>query len=290
MDTVIEPDVPYILSHYQAEILLKAEQAKQPQTQISLDLGLSHLPVVLAPKGVTLPDGQQLSWQQIKKIHKKTNACFQVRDGQIAGINTFSEMTQRVYSLMPTNASPAMIVSGFLMHRIKDIDPQQDAQEKINCLQPLHGNVLDTATGLGYTAILAARQATRVTTIELDPAAQEMARANPWSTELFTRPNIAQLMGDSADLVGEFADASFDCIIHDPPDISLGGQLYAGSFYGELQRILKAGGVLFHYIGNPDSNKAAKLMRQAARRLQEAGFRKPRIAHQAHGLLTKKKA
>jgi len=98
-----------------------------------------------------------------------------------------------------------MLSAGFVMHRIKDVDPWQDTQRKIAAITPISGRVLDTATGLGYTAILASRAAESVTTIELDPGAQEMARLNPWSQELFNNPKITQLMGDACEVVPTFA-------------------------------------------------------------------------------------
>jgi len=101
--------------------------------------------------------------------------------------------------------------------------------------------VLDTATGLGYTAIEAARTAEHVITIELDPAALEMARANPWSQALFTAPNIKQRIGDAFDVVETLKDETFHRIIHDPPAFSLAGHLYSTDFYRELYRVLRPG-------------------------------------------------
>src|SRR5213078_4579239 len=120
--------------------------------------------------------------------------------------------------------TPTMLIAGFTMHRIVDIDPMQDTQKKIATITPITGRVLDTATGLGYTAIASARTAKQVVTIELDPGAQEIARHNPWSRDLFTNPNIQQLMGDAYEVVPTFADNSFDRIIHDPPVFSLAGE------------------------------------------------------------------
>ena len=122
-----------------------------------------------------------------------------------------------------------MLIAGFVMHRIKDIDPMQDTLRKIAAISPISGRVLDTATGLGYTAIEAARTADEVVTIELDPGAQEIARLNPWSRSLFISPNIHQIMGDAYEVVPTFEDESFTRIIHDPPTFSLAGDLYSGA-------------------------------------------------------------
>jgi predicted methyltransferase len=171
------------------------------------------------------------------------------------------------------------------MHRIKDVDPWQDTQRKIAAIAPVSGAVLDTATGLGYTAILAARSAESVTTIELDPGAQAMARLNPWSQELFTSPKITQIMGDAYEAAPTLASESFERIIHDPPTFSLAGELYSGAFYRELYRILKRGGRLFHYIGDPNSKASGGVTRGALKRLQEAGFTRIVRRPEAYGVV-----
>jgi uncharacterized protein len=73
--------------------------------------------------------------------------------------------------------------------------------------------------------------------------------------------------------VAGFAAESFDAIIHDPPTFALAGQLYGGEMYRNLYRILKPGGHLFHYIGNPDSRYGATTGRGVVARLRQAGFR-----------------
>jgi len=128
------------------------------------------------------------------------------------------------------------------------------------------------APALGYTAIEAARTAEHVITIELDPTAQEMARYNPWSRSLFDNPKIIQIIGDAFEVVPSFEDGVFSCILHDPPMLSLAGELYSGEFYRDCWRVLQRGGKLFHYIGDPDSKSGARTTRGVVRRLQEAGF------------------
>src|SRR4051794_3740461 len=97
-----------------------------------------------------------------------------------------------------------MLIAGFTMHRIADIDAMQDTRRKGATITPIVGRVLDTATGLGYTAVAAAKTAEQVVTIELDPGAQEMARLNPWSRGLFEKPKIQQLMGDAYEVIPTF--------------------------------------------------------------------------------------
>lgn len=191
-------------------------------------------------------------------------------------------------SLMPTRHTPTMLIAGFTMHRIIDIDPMEDTLKKVAAIAPLTGRVLDTATGLGYTAIEAARSADEVVTIEIDPGAQFIARQNPWSRALFANPKITQLIGSSYDLVPTFEENSFDRIIHDPPVFSLAGDLYSGVFYQQLYRILKRGGRLFHYIGDLNSKSAGTITRGALKRLQEAGFKRVVRHPEAFGVVAYK--
>src|SRR6266699_4633072 len=277
-----------VLSHIQIEPILAARQKGQQSIETSPDLGLSRVTVTLTPEGVIFPSGEQLSWQNIEKIKKSQANCFLLEDGSIKAIQVFSEETNRVCSLLPTRATPSMLIAGFTMHRIVDIDPMQDTLKKIATISPIVGRVLDTATGLGYTAIEAARTAQHVVTIELDPGAQQIARLNPWSRELFDNPKIEQIMGDAFEVVPTFVDASFDRIIHDPPVFSLAGELYSGVFYQQLFRVLKKGGRLFHYIGDLNSKSSGTVSKGVLRRLHEAGFTRVVRRPETYGIVAYK--
>lgn len=280
--------LPVILSYIQTRPWLEARKRGQVTVETSLDLGMSSASVTLNAEGVSLPDGVHLNWPGVEKISQSEVNCYTVEAQGIQTIQIFSEETNRVCSLMPTRGAPSMLIAGFVMHRIKDVDPWQDTQRKIAAIAPIGGPVLDTATGLGYTTILAARSAEHVTTIELDPGAQAMARLNPWSQELFTNPKITQVMGDACEVVPTFADESFGRIIHDPPTFSLAGELYSGAFYRELYRILKRGGRLFHYIGDPNSKASGGVTRGALKRLQESGFARVVRRPEAYGVVAYK--
>jgi predicted methyltransferase len=163
-------------------------------------------------------------------------------------------------------------VSGIPMHRIQGVDPYQDTLIKLRTIVPVAARVLDTCTGLGYTAIQAARTAERVLTIELDPAVLEIAHLNPWSRSLFEDRRIEQMVGDTGELICGFADGAFSRIVHDPPTFSLAGELYSGVFYRQLHRVLRRGGRLFHYVGDLESRSGRNVGRGVVKRLQEAGF------------------
>jgi predicted methyltransferase len=277
-----------ILSYIQTRPLLEARKRGQVVVETSLDLGISNSSVMLSTEGVIFATGEHLDWASVEKMSKSEAKCYIISAQGMQAIQTFSKGTNRLCSLMPTQGAPSMLIAGFVMHRIKEIDPWQHAQRMIAALAPVSGFVLDTATGLGYTAILAAREASGVTTIELDPGVQAIAQLNPWSQELFANPKITQVMGDAYEVVPTFADESFSRIMHDPPTFKLAGELYSGAFYRELYRILKRGGRLFHYIGDPNSKASSSVTRGVVRRLQEVGFSRVVRRAEAYGVLAYK--
>jgi len=263
---------PPIFSCYHAGPLLQAREEGHDRAVTSLDLGLTTCEVGLTAQGVALPGGAILPWECLEIVARNELACFEVQDAQVVPIQRFSEELNRFYSLMPTGRAPTLLVSGIPMHRIQGTDPHRDTLAKVGTIAPLVGRVLDTCTGLGYTAIQAARTAEQVVTIELDPLVVEVARLSPWSAALFGDSRILQLVGDAYDLVETLEDAHFSRIVHDPPMFSLAGDLYSGAFYRELWRVLRNGGRLFHYIGDLDSRSGHGVARGVVRRLQEAGF------------------
>lgn len=272
-----------VASHFQARPLVEARGRGADVAKTSLDLGRTEVQVRLEAGGVRMGVGI-VPWPVIEEIAKSETACFAIEDGTARKIQTFSEETGRVYTLYPTAGAPTMLVSGIPMHRIKGTDPLEDTRRKLRTIAPVTGRVLDTATGLGYTAIEAAQTASSVLTVELDPAAQAIAKANPWSQELFTNERIERRFGDSFEVVRELMDASFDRVIHDPPMFSLAGELYSLAFYRELHRVTAPGGRLFHYVGDPESRSGAGVTRGVLRRLEEAGFRNLRRRPEAFGV------
>ena len=262
-----------VLSYVQAQALLAARTASLATTKVSLDLNRTQHEVVLDPAGVTLPDRQTLAWEDVEIIGADETVCYQIEGGEAYKIQFFSKEMNRLYTLYPTLAAPTMLISGLPMHRIKGTDPYRDTREKIKAARPA-GRVLDTAMGLGYTAIQAAKQAEYVLTIELDPTVEEICRLNPWSQDLFDNPQIERSIGDAFDVVETLLDGQFNRIIHDPPMFSLAGHLYSQAFYEELYRVLSDRGRLFHYIGDLKSKSGAGVARGVRQRLVAAGFQR----------------
>jgi len=281
---------PIVLSHRQVEPLLRARGAGEEVASTSLDLGLTNAGVRLEAERVVFPDGQWLPWDIVREIEQGETGCYLLEDNHAVKIQTFSEFLGRAYSLMPTEGAPTLLVSGIPMHRIKGTDPHRDTLSKIRTLAPIAGRVLDTCTGLGYTAIEAARTADHVVTIELDPAVLEVARLNPWSRALFEHPRIEQIVGDSFEAIEDFEEELFSRIVHDPPMFSLAGDLYSGAFYRHLYRVLRPRGRLFHYVGDLNSRSGRNVVKGVTRRLQESGFTRIVRRPEAFGIVAYKGA
>lgn len=260
------------MSVYQARPILEARAKGAPGIVTTGDLGRSKTRVALTDAGVEFPDGTTVAWDEIDRIAKEEHRVFTITEGGPVPVHNYSETTGWARTLCPSPSAPTALVSGIPMHRIKGTDPLKDTESKLKALGQPRGRVLDTATGLGYTAIYAARTAKGVVTIELDPAGLEIARLNPWSRELFERPNIRQIIGDAYECIGDLPAGYFDDVIHDPPTMTLAGELYSEEFYRRLHHVMKLNGRLFHYIGDPDSGLGKRYYPGIMGRLGRAGF------------------
>ncbi len=252
-----------ILHKYNALEILKGK------TIVSLDLGLSKEGVKIAKEGVEIR-GVFVEKQVLKKIAKdKQNNIFFVFEDGIKKALFFHGAVYKLRLVAP-NTAPTLEINGIHMHRIKGITPWEDAKQKVNALNPQSGEkVLDICTGLGYTAIHTHRRETHVISIEKDKNVLEMAELNPWSKEL---EKIEIYLSDAFEFVKKLENESFDAIIHDPPREALARELYSRSFYRELYRILKKGGRLLHYAGEP-KRRVTDFLFCTARRLEECGFK-----------------
>ena len=275
-----------ILTSVEAHGLLAAVEAGDAVASVSLDLGLSHVELGLAD-GIVRIDGTELSATLLRRIAREQNKCFEVQQGTLRPITVHSAHTGWVRSLSPTGEAPTTLVAGFAMHRVVGTTPMKDTRAKVRALGRPRGHALDTATGLGYTAIELARTCTEVVSVELDPAAIELARRNPWSASLFCDPVIELLQGDVAEAIHSFEDGAFAVALHDPPTLQLAGELYSRRFYGELRRVLRTGGRLFHYVGDPAGGAGARATRGVVKRLAEAGFVDVRADRRAFGVIAR---
>ena len=274
----------YYLTSREAKLLLISKGA----LRVNLDLRKTNRTWEIKQEGneFIFPDGTRVEREIIGRIARDEGSVYFVKDG---GVYKAVIAGEHFYKLVPT-IPPTIEINGIRMHRTKEVNPLQDTRNKVNTVKPREGEtVLDTCMGLGYTAIEASKRGAYVKTIEKDPNVIELARINPWSRELFTGGKIQVIQGDAFEVVKKFKDGSFDVVIHDPPRFSLAGHLYSEEFYRELFRVLKPGGRLFHYVGNPGRKYRRKdLQRGVMERLRKAGFVGVKRIEEALGVVARK--
>ena len=258
----------YLLSSEEARVLLQLTE--RTSVEISLDLNLTAVEVEISPEGLRLPTGLTVARGQLEEMARKKKRVFALTpEGpepvEIAGEN--------YYKLSPTQGAPTLEIDGIQMHRTSAMDPFEDSRQKAEGTVRAGNAVLDTCGGLGYTAIWSARLgASRVVSVEVCPEVREIRARNPWSRELFQEP-VEPVDADIGEYVRTLADGEFDAVIHDPPRFSLAGELYGADFYSQLFRVLKPGGLMFHYTGAPYSRRGERdFPMEVIGRLKEAGF------------------
>ena len=294
--------VACVVSHQEAGTLFDVCRGKQGAVTVDLGcrkpdavtVGDTHVAVSFG----TEEEQAMIPIAFLTKLAKKKRSgvweCFADGDDPCK-VEGFSERTSRTASLFPLEGAtpPTCVLAGFNMHRMKLVTPSEDTERKLGALgSSLRGTELDVCSGLGYTAIGAASRSavTAVVTIELDPLMVEMQRANPWSRELFAdaatpaSAKITRALADATELLPCLPDGAFDACVHDPPANALSGELYSAAFYSELRRVLRPGGVLFHYIGDPSSAASGKLFKGITERLREAGFEAVKASKKAYGI------
>ena len=178
---------------------------------------------------------------------------------------------------LPDSGETTLVIDGLLMHRVQDTTPSLDAEAKVRAARVAQGStVLDVCTGLGYTALAALRAgAGRVYSIELRADVLWLAQHNPLSWGL-TSPRATLLLGDATHVIRFLREGVFDRVIHDPPRFNVAGDLYSLEFYSHLFRVLRPGGLLFHYTGEPMKRRGrgrGPVVRGVIERLRRAGFR-----------------
>lgn len=183
--------------------------------------------------------------------------------------------------------TPTLEISGIHMHRVL-VDPLfRDAKIKVSVLRPRpYARVLEICTGLGYTTYwLMRRKCKIIATIEKNEPTLQIAEYNPWSSHL---ENVPIIIGAAEDLLRRFDSCSADYLLHDPPRISIAPELYSTDIYHEFWRILKPGGRLFHYTGEPGKKRGKRIIRGILERLRNVGFSSVAYIHKAQGVIAAK--
>lgn len=256
---------PLITSEIAIELLNGARK-------VSLDLGLTKTEIKIERDTIFLNDKPLVSLNKLNKVLEKKDTIFFLKDDEIF-MAAISDV--HYYKLVNTSDAPTIEIDGIRMHRTKGTTPTKDAILKLKFLGVDKGKILDTCTGLGYTAIESLKNKSElVITIEKDFNVIRIAQLNPWSRNLFDQ-KIHNILGDSYQIVNFLPKNFFDYIIHDPPRLSFAGNLYSEVFYEKMYSILNFGGKLLHYTGEPGSKyRRIDLQKGVQNRLKSVGFKK----------------
>jgi len=269
---------PSLLTASVARALLGGEK------RVSLDLGLSEIEVKVEKNGFALPDGEIITASDLVAVTEKEGSVFFVDGGSVFQV---AVSDRHYYKLVPTGGAPTLEIDGVRMHRTVGTTPEIDARAKLEALGVDGGRVLDTCGGLGYTALEALRRGGElVVSVERRPEVLRIAALNPWSEGFLSDPRLHLLVGDVGWVVGALPDGFFDFVVHDPPTFSHAGHLYGGEFHRRLFGLLRSGGGIFHYTGEPGSRfRRVDLRRGVMERLRGAGFRGVRFVEEALGVV-----
>lgn len=233
--------------------------------ECSLDLGRSTTTVAVSAAGWSW-QGRLLPYLEAPR----DRTIYYWLDGAFTPVSRF---TTALIKLVPTEwGPPTFEIDGIKMLPTAQISPYEDAQRKVDLIEP-HGKIiLDTCGGLGYFAAWCLQGGARqVQSYEKNPAVIWLRGLNPWSPAAHDALTLTQ--GDIAELIVSLPDASIDAILHDPPRFGIAGELYSQAFYDQLARVLRRKGRLFHYTGTPNKLTSGRdVPNEVAKRLRQAGF------------------
>jgi len=282
---------PPIITRKEAQQILLASETGKSKISISLDLGISksEIEIKTGPKNkFAIINNQKLPLAEFEKL--KEDTCYFIEKNSLKPVIIFSDETNFYYKLLPTTDWPTITFSSTPMHRHTLISPKEDSKRKVDAVSPIKGKVLDTCCGLGYTAIIASEKADDVIVFEHDENVIEIARLNPYSESLFDNKNtkIRLFQEDIALGISKQKDRYFDRIIHDPPTFKYASELYSKRFYQELFRVMKKGGILYHYCPNPGKMHGAEFHLRTLRDLKAVGFSDVKYDERSSGIIAKK--
>ncbi len=275
-----------VLTWWNAKDIRNAIEKNINSITMTVDFGLRKVNASIKRNSIEI-DGIELDIDAIESMEE--GFAYKVLDNKLHRIDLYSD--NKYYKLKPVaiDKAPTLEINGIQMHRTVDIDPWTDSLIKVRSLGRINGyRVLDICTGLGYTAIAEILMGARdVVTIEIDPNVIFIASMNPWSRNLEDN-RISIILGNAVDMVNMFEDESFDAIVHDPPRFSIAGELYSLEFYRALHRVLRRGGKVFHYTGEPGKHSNIDMLKGIKNRLYRAGFDYIMWSPRAQGFIAKK--
>ncbi len=269
-----------------ARLLLAALLRSDASVRVSLDLNLTNVEYRLPP-GPPFPATLDAQRALLQTVVASPRTAFVVSRQRLKPIE---HRGLHYLKLVPTDEAPTLECDGVAMHVVAPPGPFALVGRTLARVIRTGDRVLDTCGGLGYTALWALKLGAReVVSCEINRSVLRLRRLNPWSEGLQDH-RLTQMCADAIEAVAHMSDDDFDAIIHDPPRISLGGNLYSLSLYRELARLLTPGGRLYHYTGRPFQRwREKRVVHGVARRLREAGF-VPRWCEDSLGFLAWRKA
>ena len=258
-----------LLTRPVADALLAAREASSNEWQGSLDLERSRTRAQLQPD----------AWQWLGRSYpypdRLKDRTIYHWDGE--SFEPVSRYASSLIKLVPTEwGAPTFEIDGIKMLPTAKQSPLEDARAKVALVGPRGKVVLDTCGGLGYFAACCLESGvTHIHSFEKNPDVLWLRTLNPWSPDPDASDGRLQLAhADISEAITQVADASVDALLHDPPRFGIAGELYSQAFYGQLARVLRRGGRLFHYTGSPNRLTSGRdVPREVARRLEQAGFK-----------------
>lgn len=268
-----------VVSHYAgplltrpvAQALLAARDAGATEWRGSLDLGRSQ--------AIVAPGPEYWEWQGADYPYPDALKDRTIYFWDGADFEPVSRFSGSLIKLVPTEwGVPTFEIDGIKMLPTSKESPIDDARRKVALVEPRGKVILDTCGGLGYFAACCLEAGVaRMHSFEKNPDVLWLRTLNPWSPDPDGAAAGGRLQlthGDVTETIVQVADASVDALLHDPPRFGIAGELYSQAFYGQLARVLRRGGRLFHYTGSPNKLTSGRdVPREVARRLEKAGFR-----------------
>jgi len=254
-----------------ADFIYKEYKRGKKEIQVTLDLGRSISTLKIEGDEIFY-NGYKCNIEDIRSVYfrfDKTELYAWIKDFFFV-LKFYSEKFYKLRNIF--EFAPTLEINGIHMHRIKSINPWDDAKLKVEALNiTREDRVLDICTGLGYTAINAYyKKPSRLVTIEKDISVLRVAEYNPWSIEL---ENITIILGDARDVMDELEKGYFNKVIHDPPTYSISEELYSLDFYKKIYELLPKGALFYHYVGYPYEVRGIKKIKSnVLSRLKQVGF------------------
>ena len=247
------------------ETLRAAARAGLAAVQCSLDLERSTTTVE--------PRAAEWTWEGQRFPYLESCNDRTIYHWTGGGFEPVARFSSSLVKLVPTEwGPPTFEIDGIKMLATVRVSPWADAESKVGLVEPRGKVVLDTCGGLGYFAEWCLRgRAKEVLSYEKNPDVMWLRGLNPWSPG--TGGGLSLTEGDVAEEIAGLPGGSVDAVLHDPPRFGIAGELYSQAFYGQLARVLRRKGKLFHYTGAPNKvSRGRNLRREVAERLRQAGF------------------